>query len=187
MDWCSTLIGGLIGFISSVGTLIVERLLNQNAKINLYAKIVYEHRYGKNTWGFWNFEDEIALNVPIWIEFQNLSNSTRVMRNVNLLLYKDGNRQQELCQINRSGDREKKFDFANDGSYSFVIEPRSIQKYECHFSLKQSMCKAECFYEIKLRYFDEKDKEHILHLGSVNGSWEVGDFPRSGEWIKLKK
>lgn len=123
-DWCSTIIGALIGFMSSVGVIIVKR--------------IFERSLGKRTWEFQTTQDGMYLNVPLWIEIQNLSNVLKVMRDVNLLLYKQGKYVAEMHQINRTGNQENSFLYANSGRYSFVIAARNIAKYECHFALKKN-------------------------------------------------
>lgn len=86
MDWLSTIVGAAIGFVSSIGIIIVQRLLDRAGKIEIYAKAVYDRPTGTYTWGFHRNADGIFLNVPLWIEIQNLSNSTRILRDINLLL-----------------------------------------------------------------------------------------------------
>lgn len=185
MDWCSTIIGALIGFMSSVGVIIVERIFERSGKLKIYVKIVFERSLGKHTWGFQTTQDGMYLNVPLWIEIQNLSNVPKVMRDVNLLLYKRGQYIAEMHQINRAGNQENSFLYANGGSYSFVIEAQNVVRYECHFALKKDEKDTKYFDQIKLRYFDEHDKEQFFVLDSIEGNWAIGDFPYTGKWRKL--
>lgn len=185
MDWFSTIIGAAIGFISSIGIIVAERLLDKKGKLRIFAKVVYDHFSGLHSWGFRNTSDGMFLNVPLWLEFQNTSNAVRVIRDANLVLFDGNERVAETIQMNRCGDKEDAFMYANNGSYSFVIQPRSIVKYECHFALKKNSQTQQCFTRICLRYFDERNKEKSLILGDVDGSWQPGDFPRSGKWIEL--
>ena len=187
MDWLSTIIGAAIGFVSSVGIIVSERLIDRAGIVKVYARIVYQQTTNPTSWGFDDGQGEIYLKVPVWLELENLSNAPRVVRDVNLVLFNRTERVAEMVQINRRGTGEHAQIFGNNGGYSFVLEPRSIQRYECFYSLKQDLQKSEVFDRIKLRYYDEKDKEHLLLLGKVDGDWSVKEFPRSAKWIKLKK
>lgn len=187
MDILSAVIGALIGFVSSIGIIVVERLIDRSGKLKIYAKVVYDRIDDRRTWGFHRNQDGLFLNIPLWIEIQNLSNSTRALRDVNLVLYNEGRYIVSMKQINRSGKKENVFHYANNGSYSFVIEPRTITKYECYFILKKEENNIRYFDQIKLRYFDEYDREHNFVLGNVEGNWVERQFTFSGEWQALNK
>lgn len=92
-----------------------------------------------------------------------------------------------MKQINRSGKAENEVLYADHGSYSFVIKPRTIAKYECSFYLKKDERSPQQFDQIKLRYFDECDKEHIFVLDNVESNWGEKTFPFNGEWQALTK
>ena len=185
MDWVSTIIGAAIGFVSSVGIIVAERLINKAGRLKVYYKIVYDHPTGKNTWGFQRTDQGIFLIVPIWLEIENTTNSTRVLRDVNLVLFRNGKRIADLMQANCCGEKENPHYFGNNGSYSFIAEPKSIRKYECHFFLKQNPMEDQQFDEIKLRYFGEHDQEYFFSIGKVDGNWRIGDFKRPEVWKRL--
>ena len=65
MDWLSTIVGAAICFVSSIGIIIVQRLLDRAGKIESYAKAVYDRLTGTHTWGFHRNADGIFLNVLI--------------------------------------------------------------------------------------------------------------------------
>lgn len=184
MDWLSTIVGALIGFLSSLGIIVAERMIARFGRIKVFVKMVHDRSFGNITWGFQDMGDGVFLYVPMWIELQNLSDATRVIRDVNLILYNDDVRVAEMRQINRSLRDGNEFLYANNGSYSFSLEPRCVVQYECEFVLRRDE-HVECFNKIKLRYFDEKGKEVIFNLGSVDGNWEVGEFNNLGNWKEL--
>lgn len=187
MDWVSTLVGAAIGFVSSIGILVVEKLLNRTGSIHIYAKVVHDRGTGQYTWGFKNTTEGTSFHVPLWLELENTSNTTRVMRDVNLVLFCGKKRLTEMIQFQKTTSKDDKvITYGNDESYSFVLEPRSIRRYECHFGLKESVIQGAQFDQVKLRYYDEHDKEHLLHLEKVAGDWMIRQFPRSGKWQKLK-
>lgn len=187
MDWESTLIGAAIAFVSSIGIIVVERLFDRSGKLKIYAKVVYLRNNGNVTWGFHNASEGMFFGVPLWIQLINTSNTTRVIRDVNLVLYRGKTRVAEMIQINSSGKSDNEYIFANDGSYSFVAEPRSVRQYSCYFNLKQENGKDLFFDKIVLRYFNERDNEKQFVLATVDGDWKLKQFSRSGKWIHLKK
>ena len=185
MDWFSTILGAIIGFISSIGIIVVQRLLDRVGKLEIYVRVVNDRPTGTYTWGFHENADGIILNVPIWIEFQNLSNCNRIIRDINLLLVVEGREVTKMVQSNRSSGRDP-YVYANNGSYSLSISGREVKDIECHFLLKASL-DVPCFDEIYLRYFDEKNCAHKFSLGKVDGNWSVKEFPRPEEWMRLKE
>lgn len=188
MNWLSTLIGAAIGFLSSIGIIIVQRLIDRAGKIEIYVKAMYDRPTGSHTWGFHRNADGIFLNVPLWIEIQNLSHSTRILRDINLLLVSKGKELAAMIQSNRADIKNQgPYLYANDGSYSLSLGGAKInKKIDCHFLLKASS-DVPPFDEIVLRYYDEKNRAHKFSLGQVEGDWTIKEFPRSGEWIKLKE
>lgn len=179
------IVGAVIGFISSVGIVVVQRLLDRAGKLEIYVKVVNDRPTGTYTWGFQKNVDGILLTVPIWIEIQNLSNSNRILRDINLVTAVGGRELTKMVQSNRIGGRNP-YMYANDGSYSITIGGREIENIECNFFLKASS-NVPCFDEIWLRYYDEKNCVHKFSLGNVEGDWSVKEFPRTGEWIRLKE
>lgn len=187
MDWFSTLLGAAIGFISSIGIMLVQRMLDRAGKLELYAKMVYDRSTGSYAWGFQQNADGVFLNVPIWIQIQNLSSSSRIIRDVNLILLNEGKELVSMIQSNRAEIKNQgKYLFANEGCYSLSVGGREIKQINCHFLLKHT-ADVSSFDEIMLRYYDEKNHVHKFSLGHVNGDWQERDFPRNGEWLKLEE
>lgn len=186
MDWASTLIGAAIGFLSSVGIIIVERLFDRSGKLKIYAKIVYNLN-GNETWGFYERSEGLFFCVPLWIELENTSNITRTIRDADLILFKGKTKVAEMIQINKSIKGDREFYFANEGSYSFILDPKSIHQYECYFKIKYNPEKNQAFDKIMLRYFDERDNEQFFTLATVDGDWKTKQFPITGKWQYLNK
>lgn len=187
MDWLSTIVGAVIGFVSSIGIIVVQRLFDRAGKVEIFAKVVFDRPTGSYTWGFSKNADGLYLNAPIWLEIQNLSNSSRLLRDINLLLVADGKELAPMIQSNRTEISGKgEYLFANNGSYSLSIGGRETKRLDCFFMLKANSDISN-FDELDLRYYDEKNRAHMFSLGQVEGDWAVKEFPRSREWIKLKE
>lgn len=183
------LIGAAIGFLSSIGTTIVADWLNSHGKVKLYYKIVYSKLSKGRTWGFYKSSYDLFFEVPIWIELHNTSNRVRVIRDFNILLFCNGKEINQMTQntsikIKESQNDDWQYiDYGNKGSYSFVLQPRSIEKYDCHFIIKQNQLGDNSqFDEIKLHFFNEKDKCIKYPLKKIDHCWEVGEFKKEDIW-----
>lgn len=84
---------------------------------------------------------------------------------------------------------EKEYWFGTDkGSYSFVLEPRSIQRQVCEYMLVISKSEKETytFDTIKARYFDEKNKAIYFDVRKIENAWELKFYDIDEEWKLLK-
>lgn len=179
------IIGAAIGFISGISTTVVVDLIKRQGQVRLYYKIVYSKINNRRTWGFHNGSDGLIFDVPLWLEVQNTSNAVRVIRDLNILLFRDGKELSQMTQINRINNDNC---YGDDGSYSFVLQPRSLKKYDCNFTIKKNDMGEHCLFdEIRLRYFDDKDKVQIFPLEAIDSCWEMGDLNREGCWKLAKK
>ena len=187
MDWLSTIIGAMIGFVSSIGIILVQRLFDRLGNLEIYGRVVYDRSTGNRTWGFHKNADGLFLKVPLWIEIQNLSKCTRILRDINLLLVSEGKELMTMVQCDRIDIKGQGFYlFANGGSYSLSLGGGEIKKLDCYFLLKANSDNPS-FDEIVLRYYDEKNCAHKFSLGHVEGDWIQKEFPRDREWVKLKE
>lgn len=85
-----------------------------------------------------------------------------------------------MTQINKT---EENVLYGNQGAYSFVLQPRNIYKYDLYFIIKNNELESNCnFDEIRLRYFDEKNKAHTSLLRKVKQPWVIGDLERNKKW-----
>ncbi len=62
MDLLSTIIGGAIGFLSSIGTVIVTHLINKKGKLNIYYKFISSPNIHQ-PWGVYNGEPELFMHI----------------------------------------------------------------------------------------------------------------------------
>jgi len=180
------LIGGAIAIISSIATLIVTNIMDKHGKLRIYKKIVYSKAQTGGTWGFHQATEDMSFQIPLWIEIQNTTNTTQVVRNLNAWLYRSGNEICSMTQVNRVDDTI----IANNGAYSFVIAPRSIQKYDCHFTLKKQDAPGDgIFDEVKIAYFDTRDKRKIFSLLRIDYSccWKEKQHEKDKDWTLLSK
>ena len=177
-------VGGFIAILSSIATLLVTNLIDKHGNLKIYKKIVYTKDSSGDTWGFFERKEGLVFQIPLWIEIQNTSNSVQVIRNLNAWLYKSNNEICSMVQVNRINDAV----IANNGNYSFVVEPRSIQKYDCHFTIKKKdVPNDSIFDEVKLAYFDAKDKRKVFHLIKVNDCWIQKKRVKDNDWTLLSQ
>ena len=193
------IIGAALGLVASLFTMVVQRWLDKKGKLNIFYRFCHQKGMGGRTWGFENSQDgRLYFTVPVVFEFQNTSNTTRVIRDVSLLLYNGktlvGNMLQmdHLHVTNRSGNTikgESDVYFGTDkGSYSFVISPRSIQRQECEymFIINRNETETKRFDTIKARYYDERNKAKYFELRKIDNCWVAKLFPIDEEWQLFK-
>ena len=198
MDWCSTILGAIIGFIASIGTMVVQQWMDRAGKLKLYCVTVR----GDHPWDSIGFSTtdsgELAFVLPIRLEILNTSNITRVIRDVSVWTYSCGKPIQEMIQIENTVQRQKTKTGLSEESngyggdknmYSFVIPPRSIQREHCSYMLtiSDSDKSQRCFDEVRLSYFDEHDKKHVFHLRDIENAWTLGRLNGDDNWVLLKE
>lgn len=120
---------------------------------------------------------------------QNTSNTARVVRDISVILYHQGRFVDEMTQISQSVNSQKAIEYGGENqSYSFVIPPRSIQKVYCTFVYApcENTSKEHEFDEIRIKYFDERNKIHEHHVRYVQSPWEQAQIEGDDNWIMLE-
>lgn len=182
------IIGAVISIISTmIGLfyqLIVQSVLKNKGKVKIYLKKVYRKTDSK-TWGFSEYNNDIMFSVPLWVEFHNTKEKKEIIRNLNLQLFTNKKRVTNMVQASHYDIGGEKESYANNGSYSFILEPTSISKYDLQFMIKKSDVGTN-FDEVKLSYYDSKDKYHEILILKVETPWSVGKQFVDKDWIPLK-
>ena len=174
------MIGAGISLFSSIIVLIATNYIQSLGKLRIYVKIVATASTHMR-WGVYESEGNLSFHIPLWIEFHNTSSSNKVVRDFNLFVFTNGKMLGAMTQINRIGQNN----MGNEGAYSFVIPPQSISRYECHFILKSDSINRMDFDEIRVSYFDKKDKQRWTHMKSIENCWRLGAQTTDGLWISL--
>lgn len=191
--YIGTLIGGLIGFLSSLGVQIAMRMLDRKGKLSFYSRI---NSSFLQDWGFFSADGKITFVVPLELECQNTSNVTRVVRDVSLSLWRDGaevSRMKQTQDIHNerkhNGKVESRDSFALgdvNGSYSLVLPPRSIKKMNCFFICrKKQNIQDISFDEIRISCYDERDRLHRSQLMELDGNWKERSIPMEDAWTTI--
>ena len=191
------IVGAALGFLASILTIIVQRALDRSGKLNIFYRLTNSRGFH----GGWGFEKDcsgkVDFSVPVVYEIQNLSNTTRVVRDVSVLLYKDNNFVEKMIQLDHLEITHKKgkeitgkddFYFGTDkGSYSFVIPPRSIARQECEYLsiIDKDKVLNGYFNNIRIRYYDEKNREKIYRIRDIEFQ-ELKTYEIDKDWIILK-
>ena len=81
-------LGAVLGLLASLFTMIIQRVLDKKGKLNVFYQFSHQKGMGGATWGFdENPDGRKYFVIPIVFEFQNTSNTTRVIRYVRVYLY----------------------------------------------------------------------------------------------------
>lgn len=182
-----TVLGGILGFASSIGVIIVEKIMANRGNLLIFYKRIYSHLSCK-PWGIRKF-DITLFEIPIKFEIQNTSSVLKVVRDLSMYLYEGEEEVDKFTSIeyyNYTEDNKKiKEICANEGSYSFVIPSKSIVNFKCYFSLKKSKTN-EKFDNVKLSYYDHNNKKHIYDICKIENGWDSDEFSIDKDWIKLE-
>ena len=199
MDWTSSLVGGAIGFLSSLGIMTADRIWDRAGKLKIYYTLwdpeAAENplkRPGFTVCGPGAELSHLSFIFPLTLEIQNTSNTSRVLRDTKITLYNHGVFVDEMRQVRsirtetaRRTETENLGD--NKNSYSFVIPPRSIQTEKCVFQyyLERQETNQHIFDEVRFRYFDEHDVEREYHVMYIENCWQLGDICAEDKWTRL--
>lgn len=192
--------GALLGLIASLFTMVVQRLLDKKGKLQIFYRFSHQRNGRKISWGFENTGyGHVDLTIPVLYEFLNTSNTTRVIRDVSLVLYNGSEFVAKLIQLDHLQIEKKKngevvertdnYYGAEKGSYSFVLPPRSIQRQECEYYLAIPKSKTdEYFFDtIMIRFYDERNKRKEFWVRDVKNCWDIAHFKADEDWILLRK
>lgn len=203
IDWNEliyVLVGAIIGFAGSIIVMLTERALDRKGSIQIFCRKINRRGTKKYGWGFDEYTDgRLGITIPIVFEVQNTSNTTRVIRDVSLLLYSGNTFVEKMLQSSgkhvtmRTGNtvtETKDFLFgAEKGSYSFVLPPRSIQRQECEYCyiIYPEEKEQKFFDTIIARYYDERNKAHTFKVMSFDKVWTNEYFEPDKDWCILDK
>ncbi|RSJ53166.1 hypothetical protein D8808_10215 [Streptococcus gordonii] len=180
----STLLGAFISIISSSITLLIQayikKHLMEQGKTNIYYKTVY-NKITLNPWGFYEENNEIYFDLPLWIEIHNTKGTRQIVRNLNLSLYSAGKFVSKTKQLTNSG----KTVLADNGSYSFLVDAGEIKRYDLEFNIKGKDIGFHGFDEVRLSYFDTNDKYIEYKIFDIEDSWKQSNYKISEDWQKL--
>lgn len=199
MDWYElilVIIGAVLCFALSIVTTLVNKAMDKYGKLHLFYKFVYSKETARKAGIKSNVGGKYIL-IPVYFEFQNTANTTRVIRDVCLYLYNDGKRVGKMIQVQYSKSKrtqdgeiveETVRNYGGDkNSYSLVLPPLSIQKLECEFLYKVAISEIEdyAFDEIRFSYFDEKNSIMECVLCKVEHGWQSIDFKYENDYSEL--
>lgn len=185
-------IGGLISLVTSMSLLWVQRKLDRSGDLLIFYKMII-HPNGQRP-GFFSQGDGINFIIPIAFDLQNTSNSSKVMRDINILLYKDNKfvvkTMQTYSTAHKKGNQVIREDyFGNEQhSYSITIPPRGMQTlmFEFFYVIRQVELQKYDFNNIRLEYHDDKNKRHVLKMRDIENCWVLKEFSYDKDWILVK-
>lgn len=196
IDWnevCLLVIGAGIGLIVSCITMVAQRFVDRSGSLRIFYKIINDKGKATCGWGFLrNTENRLYLSIPVVFELQNTSNIMRVFRDLSLLLYQDDLLTAKMVQVSHmqvttekgtAVIKETECHFGGEkDTYSFALEPCSIQKQECQYVYLVK--EGDVFNKIVARYYDEKNRPHYFFVRDIN-STEEKRFEPDKDWILL--
>ncbi len=172
-----SLIGSFIGFLLQV---IVSTILSNRGKVKIYIKSVYNKLFSR-TWGFEDSVSGMVFTVPLWIEIHNTTAKKQIIRNLNLVLYKNNSQVAKMTQMNYYEKSNQTFFYGENGAYSFLFDAYEIKRFELFFvTYKKEV--SDDFDEVRISYYDSKDKYHEFKIFEISEPWVVSKNKIDNDW-----
>ena len=172
-----SLIGSFIGFLLQV---IVSTILSNRGKVKIYIKSVYNKLFSR-TWGFEDSVSGMVFTVPLWIEIHNTTAKKQIIRNLNLVLYKNNRQVVKMKQMNSYEKFDQILFYGDNGAYSFLIDANEIKRFDLCFSIYKKEVNDD-FDEVRISYFDSKDKYHEFKIFEISEPWVVSKNKIDNDW-----
>ena len=184
------IIGAVMGAAISVMGQFVPYLLNRKGKVMIFMRFVYFEANGK-PWGIQKNEEHntLSFRVPLWIEIINTKGIPKIIRNVSLYAYYKGKLVTEFTQVQRvNSDTNGNGIKGNNEKYTFVISAYNSERYRLLYSASQEKLESKAIDEIRVSYYDDKNKLHENHLVNVPQpfEWKVKELNKPDGWIEIK-
>ena len=172
-----SLIGSFIGFLLQV---IVSSILSNRGKVKIYIKSVYSKLMGR-PWGFEDSVSGLVFTVPLWIEIHNTTAKKQIIRNLNLVLYKNNRQVVKMTQMNSYEKLGQTLFYGDNGAYSFLIDAYEIKRFDLYFAIYRKEVNDD-FDEVRISYFDSKDKYHEFKIFEISEPWVVSKNKIDNDW-----
>ena len=172
-----SLVGSFIGFLLQV---IVSNILSNRGKVKVYIKSVY-NKINHQPWGFDTTVTGLIFAVPLWMEIHNTTAKKQIIRNLNLVLYKEDKQVAKMTQINHYEKSSQTFFYGENGAYSFLIDSFEIKRYDLFFAIYQKEVDGD-FDEVRISYFDSKDEYHEFKIFEITEPWVVSKNKIDNDW-----
>lgn len=157
-------VGAIVSIFTTVVSKIMDNWLKQRGDFHIYGKVILNKKIE-----YFCQKKDISLIIPVGIEIQNSKKISIIIRDLNLILYKNGNKVKEMSQIKemefRKNDFSKETKYGENGQYSFVIKPESIIRYDLLFIADGN---SEEFDEVRISYYNSKNSRKIKKFKKIN-------------------
>lgn len=160
---------------------VYKQLSKNQGKVKIYRKIVYSKFIQNQTWGFSTSTEGLHFSIPMWIEIHNTKNKNEIIRNFNLALYNNGEKVSMMTQLNHGNINGENLFFGDNGVYSFLVSPESIERYDLYFMVKKKDFEYN-FDEVRVSYYDTRDKHKEFKLLEIDRCWVVQNNKIDTDW-----
>lgn len=161
MEWSEIgyiAIGIIATLIGSVAIKFLDFKINRFGTLSIYTKIVRQQQN--------------IINLKI--EIKNTKNDVCFIRQMKLFVILNEEKiyyeQSDYSITKHNGNEEKKL-FGNDGYYTFVVQPKSIEHYELMFFSKNHF-NIEQIKSIGFEYYNDKDKKICVYIKPKQKEWQ---------------
>lgn len=189
----SAIIGAIVGAGASLLSTWVSKKVNESGFVEVFCRIVCSKSTQRN-FGIYRSSntDGCIFDIPMWIEIANTALTPKYIRDFNIVAYNNKNKLAEFTQIQGTNLGEpNEQEFGDHQSYSFLIDGKSIIRFNAEFMLKESEIEGPYkeFNILKARYFNEKGKriEKPIFFSEHPIEWKTGSLEYKKEWVQVSK
>ena len=165
----------------------ISRKIEKTGELSISCKFVYtkgEYHHPLEYDLFPNDDGEQILYMPIWVDIVNNSDVSKVCKNLSVFSYKNGKEVDELTQVQYETNRSMLFQYADEGTYSFVIQPNSVKRYELLYTMKDFEMDIDGFI---MQYTTENNKLKKYKLLELDNEWKEKMFINyNKKWFTLE-
>ncbi|WP_165210686.1 hypothetical protein [Streptococcus tangpeifui] len=183
------LVGAVISLISTLIGMFAQTLfqnfLSHKGRVKLYIKSVYS-QVNQKAWGFYYFDTDMVFQVPLWLEIHNTKSVRQIVRNLNLTLYLNNQKVGQTIQSTSKSNDTERYSFGDEGSYSFLIQGNEIKRFNLYFIVSKKELDSD-FDEVRLSYFDTKDRYHEFKIFDVMNPWTTSRNKIDDDWRLINK
>lgn len=189
----ATIIGAIIGAGASLCGAWMSRKAAEAGRIDVFCRIVFS-KLDKNGFGFHGAGQASGLvfRIPMWLELANTAMVAKYIRDFNVVAYNGWKKVADFTQLQGTNIGKDNMDeLGNHQFYSFVVDGKTIQRYNVEFALKEAELQDanKDFNILKVRYYDDSGKkiERVFFKRTGPFEWKIGTIDYKKEWINVSR
>ena len=89
-----------------------------------------------------------------------------------------------MTQLSHFEKSKELISYGENGAYSFLLEANEIKRFDLEFTIFQKEFNTN-FNEVRISYFDSKDKYHEFKIFDIDEPWTVSNNKIDDDWRSI--